>query len=381
MRRQRHRHAQGGRGRLPRRCSCSSSIGWVGVGRDWRAVRAAPTGASSTAGAGPGPTRWRHRAQVSAHRHRPQHLRRRDAVLPALRSGDALRAGPQRLPAACGRRRPAADGAGRAARSCCFVRDVRRRLREETSVSTYWIRGGAVIGLLAIALQETVEFSLQMPGNAVLFAVLCGIALHRSPARRAGFAGRDPGSGIRDRGIRDREARMPGCAIRDRARKRMSRELILMHLLHVVGARPNFMKAAPVLRGAESARRAADARPHGPALRRAAVGRRSSSTWICPIPTSTWAWARARTPSRRRRSSSGSSAVSRAQARHGAGLRRRQLHPRGHAGGGEGRHSGRARRSGPPLRRSLDAGRDQPSRHRQARLPPVHAVVRRATRT
>jgi hypothetical protein len=28
-----------------------------------------------------------------------------------------------------------------------------------------------------------VEFSLQMPGNAALFAVLCGIALHASPER------------------------------------------------------------------------------------------------------------------------------------------------------------------------------------------------------
>jgi hypothetical protein len=28
-------------------------------------------------------------------------------------------------------------------------------------------------------LQESVEFSLQMPANAVLFAVLCAIAVHR----------------------------------------------------------------------------------------------------------------------------------------------------------------------------------------------------------
>jgi hypothetical protein len=43
---------------------------------------------------------------------------------------------------------------------------------------------GAVTGIASIALQETVEFSLQMPGNAALFAVLCGIALHRAPVRR-----------------------------------------------------------------------------------------------------------------------------------------------------------------------------------------------------
>ena len=62
---------------------------------------------------------------------------------------------------------------------------VRKRFKEETSSSSYWIRVGAVTGLAAIALQETVEFSLQMPGNAALFAVLCGIALHGSPERAA----------------------------------------------------------------------------------------------------------------------------------------------------------------------------------------------------
>ena len=66
-----------------------------------------------------------------------------------------------------------------------FVRVVRRRFAQETSASTYWIRRGAVVGLLAIALQEIVEFSLQMPGNAFLFAVLCAIALHRTPSDRS----------------------------------------------------------------------------------------------------------------------------------------------------------------------------------------------------
>jgi O-antigen ligase len=64
-----------------------------------------------------------------------------------------------------------------------FAAAVRKRFKEETGTSGYWVRVGAVTGLAAIALQETVEFSLQMPGNAVLFAVLCGIALHRSPER------------------------------------------------------------------------------------------------------------------------------------------------------------------------------------------------------
>jgi putative inorganic carbon (HCO3(-)) transporter len=60
---------------------------------------------------------------------------------------------------------------------------VWKRFNAETSSSGYWLRVGAVTGLAAIALQEMVDFSLQMPGNAALFAVLCGIALHRSPER------------------------------------------------------------------------------------------------------------------------------------------------------------------------------------------------------
>ena len=65
-----------------------------------------------------------------------------------------------------------------------FVGTVRRRFREETSVTAYWLRAGAVTGLTAVMLQDAVEFSLQMPGNAVLFAVLCAIALHRAPERK-----------------------------------------------------------------------------------------------------------------------------------------------------------------------------------------------------
>jgi O-antigen ligase len=64
-----------------------------------------------------------------------------------------------------------------------FVRDVRRRFVEDPASSSYWLRAGAVTGLIAIGLQETVDFSLQIPGNAVLWAVLCGLALHRSPQR------------------------------------------------------------------------------------------------------------------------------------------------------------------------------------------------------
>lgn len=64
-----------------------------------------------------------------------------------------------------------------------FVRDVRRRFQRSHG-SSYWLRLGAVTGLLAIGAQSVVEFSLQMPGNAVLFAVLAGIALHHPPPGR-----------------------------------------------------------------------------------------------------------------------------------------------------------------------------------------------------
>jgi O-antigen ligase len=68
-----------------------------------------------------------------------------------------------------------------------FLISAHRRLRDETSVTTYWIRVGAIAGIAAIALQETVEFSLQMPGNALMFAVLCAIVLHRTPRHRVGL--------------------------------------------------------------------------------------------------------------------------------------------------------------------------------------------------
>jgi O-antigen ligase len=60
-----------------------------------------------------------------------------------------------------------------------------RRARETEAGSTsYWLRAGAITALIAIALQESVDFSLQMPGNAALFATVCAIALHRAPLSR-----------------------------------------------------------------------------------------------------------------------------------------------------------------------------------------------------
>jgi O-antigen ligase len=66
-----------------------------------------------------------------------------------------------------------------------IVRQVRQRFREAPKDgTTYWLRVAAVIALASIALQSLVEFSLQMPGNAVLFVVVLAIALHRSPNLR-----------------------------------------------------------------------------------------------------------------------------------------------------------------------------------------------------
>jgi O-antigen ligase len=59
-----------------------------------------------------------------------------------------------------------------------FAAAVRRQFSSSTDW-TYWIRLGAVTGILAVAVQSIVEFSLQMPGNASFFAVLCAIAIHR----------------------------------------------------------------------------------------------------------------------------------------------------------------------------------------------------------
>ena len=56
---------------------------------------------------------------------------------------------------------------------------LRRFRRGEDDVLTGWIRMGALTGIVAIALQEVAEFSLQIPGNAVLFTVLAAIAVHK----------------------------------------------------------------------------------------------------------------------------------------------------------------------------------------------------------
>lgn len=65
-----------------------------------------------------------------------------------------------------------------------FVVAVRRRFAAgEDDWAMSWIRFGAVAGIVAIALQSLVEFSLQMPGNAAMFVVLLALALCERPRR------------------------------------------------------------------------------------------------------------------------------------------------------------------------------------------------------
>jgi hypothetical protein len=67
---------------------------------------------------------------------------------------------------------------------------IRRRFREKADDTlTYWVRVGAVAGIIAIALQSLLDYTLQTPGGAVMFATLLAIAIHlprrRSSARAA----------------------------------------------------------------------------------------------------------------------------------------------------------------------------------------------------
>jgi O-antigen ligase len=66
-----------------------------------------------------------------------------------------------------------------------LVRVLVRRFREPEDSMTRWIRAGAFAGLIGIAAQSVVEFSLQLPANAALCAVLVAITIHRSGGRPA----------------------------------------------------------------------------------------------------------------------------------------------------------------------------------------------------
>lgn len=66
-----------------------------------------------------------------------------------------------------------------------LARAIRGRFTAgQDDTMTHWIRVGATTGLVAIALQALVEFSLQLPGNAAFAVVLLALALHETPQRR-----------------------------------------------------------------------------------------------------------------------------------------------------------------------------------------------------
>jgi len=60
-----------------------------------------------------------------------------------------------------------------------------RKFQHVSSDADYWIRIGAVTGIVAIASQEVVDFSLQMPGNAALFVVLLALAARHPGSGRS----------------------------------------------------------------------------------------------------------------------------------------------------------------------------------------------------
>jgi len=65
-----------------------------------------------------------------------------------------------------------------------IVRTIRLRFKaRRDDILTYWIRVGAVGGLAGIAVQSTLEFSLQLMGNLVLFAVIAALAMHTGRPR------------------------------------------------------------------------------------------------------------------------------------------------------------------------------------------------------
>jgi O-antigen ligase len=65
------------------------------------------------------------------------------------------------------------------------IAGIRRRLRGDRS-PMFWVRAGAVSGLVAVAVQSIWETGLRVPANTLLFAALAAITLHSpEPARRS----------------------------------------------------------------------------------------------------------------------------------------------------------------------------------------------------
>jgi O-antigen ligase len=61
--------------------------------------------------------------------------------------------------------------------ACAFALLVASRLSTDRS-ALYWIRAGAVTGVVGALLQSVWEVGLAAPANALLFAAVCAIAVH-----------------------------------------------------------------------------------------------------------------------------------------------------------------------------------------------------------
>jgi O-antigen ligase len=62
------------------------------------------------------------------------------------------------------------------------ARLIMKRLREDRTAA-FWLRVGAIAGMVAIATQNMVEMTLRVPANAVLFAILAAVAVHHRAVR------------------------------------------------------------------------------------------------------------------------------------------------------------------------------------------------------
>jgi hypothetical protein len=61
--------------------------------------------------------------------------------------------------------------------AAAFAAAVPRELAADRS-SMFWLRAGASAGIIGVLTQSLWETGLRLPANGLLFAVLCGIAVH-----------------------------------------------------------------------------------------------------------------------------------------------------------------------------------------------------------
>jgi O-antigen ligase len=88
-----------------------------------------------------------------------------------------------------------------------LIRRIWTRLRQSQDELTWWLRMGAVAGIAGMAIQELTEFSLQIPGVAVLFAVLVAVAIHEPATMSSPRERNRPANGLKPSSLRpDRHA-------------------------------------------------------------------------------------------------------------------------------------------------------------------------------